>query len=125
MIGAATILATIAGLAFWLIDLQNYYCATVTHIVVHQSLSPPRIYEWNDVKTVRTGCFPGAKGGVSVDLDLKMSDGLWLGLGGDSLPSLMKHYHQVGELTRGAAYDNALTDKCPPRWRELFASRPS
>ena len=116
---------TALGIGYWWVGLRNYYCATPTSIAVHRGGSAVRDYSWRDVTRIRSACLPGAKGGMSINVDLQFSDGSWIGLGGDSLSPLMKHYHEIGVLTRGATYDNALTEKCTSDWHTFFAHRPS
>ena len=113
--------AVFAGaLTAWTGDLFNYYCAERDNIFVHRAFGPTTKYSWEGVSQTRAACLPGAKGGLSINLDVQLSDGSWIGLGGDSLPSLKKNFDAIRTRVRHAPYDNSLIDKCPADWKNAF-----
>jgi hypothetical protein len=110
----------VIALTAWSGDLFNYYCAGRDDIVVHHAFRPKTQYSWDDVLKTRAACLPGSKGGLSIDLDVQLSDGSWIGLGGDSLSSLNKNFDAIRTRVRHAPYDNSLIEKCPTDWKNAF-----
>jgi hypothetical protein len=115
----------IFGLGGWYANLFNYYCATPTYLSVNRVFAKRLSYQWRDVQTVTASCHFNGRGGPSIDLEVELNDGTWIDLGGDSLPSLIRNYHQISRLVRNAPYDNSSTGECPAEWFHLFATRPS
>jgi hypothetical protein len=124
-------IASIAGVCLLLLaiplmvdGLASFYCLRPLGILVSDTpFGAGRVYAWTDVGKITAACSSARWHSNRFYVDVVMKDGRMISVQDDAL---IRNYREISDALSDVpfAYDNARTENCQPKLRQLFATRP-